>query len=151
MAPRLLIFSSDRRHSVDSYLTVNSRPKCSNKKNNRKMVFGGLREISPKEVNVNFMLRKTLDWQPRFFTSETTEVYRYHVTPRTGTLVFDKWRGQKLICQEDKSTSAFHIGSLVCAVAKHASLKTVLNTGRLERLSLSGDGLRSEFKHSFRR
>lgn len=117
-----------------SYLTEYSRSKCS-KRSSTKILFGVLREICAMEINVNCMFRKTFDWQPRCFASETTEVYRYDVIPRASTVGLSEQSGKDLIHHEVKCTMVFDIDSIVCTFVKHASPGIVLNTLGLEWLS----------------
>lgn len=49
------------------------------------------------KINVNCMFRKTFDWPPRCFASETTEVYRYDIILRASTVVLSEWSGKDLI------------------------------------------------------
>lgn len=77
-------------------MTEYSRAKCS-KRSSTKILFGVLGEICAMEINVNCTFRKTFDWQPRWFASETTEVYRYDRIPRASTVVLSEWSGKDLI------------------------------------------------------
>ena len=97
-----------------------------------KILFGVLREISAMEINVKCKFRKTFDWQPRCFASETTEVYRYDVIPRASTVGLSEQSGKDLVHHEVKCTMVFDIDSIVCTFVKHASPGIVLNTLGLE-------------------
>lgn len=61
------------------------------------MHFGVLRDIYAMELNINYMFRKTFDWQPRSFACETTEVCRYDIIPEASTFELSEWSGNNII------------------------------------------------------